>query len=155
MAYLLDTNILLRIAQPNHPMNQEARSCVRALLRHREAVHVVPQVLFEFWVVATRPVANNGLGLATPEVKRKVTAAETFFQLTLDTQPIYREWLRLVDVHSVSGVNAHDARLVAAMKVHGVTHLVTFNTQDFARYHPAEITVCSPAEVTASFSASK
>jgi predicted nucleic acid-binding protein len=34
----------------------------------------------------------------------------------------------------VSGKQAHDARIVAAMKVHGVTHLLTFNTDDFKRY---------------------
>jgi hypothetical protein len=36
--------------------------------------------------------------------------------------------------------NAHDARLVAAMIVHGVTHLLTFNGADFARYSGIRIT---------------
>ena len=47
----------------------------------------------------------------------------------------------------VIGKNAHDARLVAAMRVHGVTHLLTFNDQDFARY--TGITVLTPAAVFA------
>ena len=153
MAYLLDTNILLRIAQSGHPMHQEARLCVRNLLRHKQEVHIVPQVLFEFWVVATRPVANNGLGLSIEEVTRLVTKAEAFFQLTLDTPMIYREWLRLVEAFSVFGVNAHDARIVAAMKVHGIPHIITFNTRDFSRY-ASEITVSPPAAVTDSLSAS-
>jgi len=145
--YLLDTNILLRIAQPGHPMHQEARTCVRALLRRKESISIVPQVLFEFWVVATRPVDNNGLGLSVESVKRKVEKVESFFSLRLDTQPIYREWLRIVETHRVSGVNAHDARIVAAMKVHGLTRLVTFNAGDFKRYDSTEITVLSPAQV--------
>lgn len=86
MAYLLDTNILLRIAQPGHPMHQEARKSVQTLLRRKEAVHIVPQVICEFWVVATRPVASNGLGMSRDEVKRKVSKAELFFRLTLDTR---------------------------------------------------------------------
>jgi predicted nucleic acid-binding protein len=38
----------------------------------------------------------------------------------------------------------HDARLVAAMNVHGVRRILTFNTDDFARYgievlHPSSL----------------
>jgi hypothetical protein len=31
------------------------------------------------------------------------------------------------------GVQVHDARLVAAMKVHGVTRILTINIRDFSR----------------------
>lgn len=154
MAYLLDTNILLRIAQPSHTMHLEARKCVQALLRRKEALHIVPQVIFEFWVVASRPIANNGLGLSLDHVKRKIAKAESFFRLALDTPVIYREWLRVVDSYSVSGTPAHDARLVAAMKVHGISHIITFNIDDFKRYHGTEITVVTPAEILKSFSTS-
>jgi len=145
--YLLDTNVLLRIAQPGCPLHNEARTCVRTLLRRKLAVSIFPQILFEFWVVATRPIDNNGLGLSIDNVKRKLEKAESFFRLRLDTQPIYREWFRLVEVYRVSGVNAHDARIVAAMKVHGLTHLVTFNVADFKRYDGPEITVLTPAQL--------
>lgn len=36
--------------------------------------------------------------------------------------------------HGVSGKNTHDARIVAAMNVHGVVNLLTFNRDDFKRY---------------------
>jgi hypothetical protein len=39
----------------------------------------------------------------------------------------------------------HDARLVAVMRVHSLTHILTFNTTDFIRY-PA-ITVVHPRDV--------
>jgi predicted nucleic acid-binding protein len=45
----------------------------------------------------------------------------------------------------VLGKNAHDARLVAAMNVHGVTHLLTFNAADFRRF--TTIQVMTPAAV--------
>ena len=48
----------------------------------------------------------------------------------------------------VSGRKAHDARIVAAMKVYGLNHLVTFNTDDFKRY--AGITVVDPQDIVAS-----
>jgi hypothetical protein len=31
-------------------------------------------------------------------------------------------------------VQVHDARLVALMQVHGITHILTLNGADFARY---------------------
>lgn len=34
----------------------------------------------------------------------------------------------------VSGVQVHDARIAACLRVHRVTRLLTFNTKDFARY---------------------
>jgi hypothetical protein len=62
-----------------------------------------------------------------------------------DTAGIFPEWRRLVVAHQVGGRGAHDARLVAAMAVHGITRLVTFNTADFSRY--SGITVLDPAAV--------
>ena len=44
--------------------------------------------------------------------------------------------------HAVSGVQVHDARLVAAMHVHAVTHLLTLNDRDFTRY--PDITAVNP-----------
>jgi hypothetical protein len=38
---------------------------------------------------------------------------------------IYAEWLRLVETYPVCGVNAHDRRLVAAMKVHGIREILS------------------------------
>jgi predicted nucleic acid-binding protein len=40
--------------------------------------------------------------------------------------------------YRVSGVQVHDARLVAAMHIHGVKRILTFNTKDFARYDRIE-----------------
>ncbi len=36
--------------------------------------------------------------------------------------------------HSVRGVQVHDARLAAAMRVHGIPYILTFNGSDFERY---------------------
>ncbi|MEX2261813.1 MAG: hypothetical protein WD696_07665 [Bryobacteraceae bacterium] len=51
----------------------------------------------------------------------------------------------MVSVHEVAGLKVHDARLVAAMNVHRISSIVTFDTGDFQRYfgievlHPQEI----------------
>ena len=64
-----------------------------------------------------------------------------------DSPAVYRVWRRLVVDYDVSGVQVHDARLVAAMIVHDLTHILTFNTADFNRYAPEGIIAVDPATV--------
>ena len=73
--------------------------------------------------------------------------AERLFSLLPDAPAIYPEWRRLVVDYSVSGVQVYDARLTAAMIVHHVTHILTFNTSDFARYAPEGIVAVDPTTV--------
>lgn len=61
MSVGLDTNILTRAAQPNHPLHSDTLNSLERLRRQGEDLIVVPQNLYEFWVVATRPIAANGL----------------------------------------------------------------------------------------------
>jgi predicted nucleic acid-binding protein len=56
-----------------------------------------------------------------------------------DSDVVYPEWRRLVAAHAVGGKTTHDARLVAAMVVYGVKHILTFNVDDFARYTGIEV----------------
>src|SRR5436305_381745 len=123
MNVLLDTNILGRMLEPGHPQHRVAHDATGALVLRGDNLCVVPQVLYEFWVVATRPVAVNGLGLTVAQAAAELIGLRTLFPLLSDTPAIYREWESLVVAHNVSGKNAHDARLVAAMAVHGLTHL--------------------------------
>ena len=58
---------------------------------------------------------------------------------------MYLEWRRLVVTHSVAGVQVHDARLVAAMLVHGIPRLLTLNDRDFSRF--TEISAIHPLAV--------
>lgn len=76
----------------------------------------------------------------------EVNRLKGLFLLLSDTPTIYAEWERLVMTYGVSGVNVHDARLVAAMLIHELTHILTFNTRDFTRY--TEITAVHPTEVS-------
>lgn len=145
MSFLLDTNIILRLVEPAHPMHAAALDASSALLAAGEAVHIVPQNIAEFWNVCTRPLGQNGLGFSSDQTEVEVSRIETLFQIVLDEPGIYKEWRELVVRHRVNGVRVHDARLVAAMKVHDITHLLTFDDGDFKRYQ--EITVMTPADV--------
>jgi predicted nucleic acid-binding protein len=145
MSYLVDTNILLRSAQPSHLMHADAARAVGELLARGEILSLIPQNIIEYWAVATRPVEANGLGMSVEETAAEVTRLQIIFQILPDNAEIFAEWKRLVSTHEVKGKEVHDARIVAAMLAHRVTHLLTFNTADFKRY--TEITAINPREV--------
>lgn len=146
MSYLLDTNILGRLVQKAHLMHSGTVAAVRKLRRDKETLCILPQNLIEFWVVATRPTASNGLGLTPDEAIKEVRKFKRLFSLRLDSPSIYAKWERLVKQHKVMGKPGHDARLVAAMLTHGITHLLTYNTGDFKRYGDL-ITIIDPKDV--------
>jgi predicted nucleic acid-binding protein len=74
MRVLVDTNILLRSAQPNHPLCYQATHAVSRLLRQNHSVFFCPQNIPEFWNVATRPTEQNGLGFSAAEAMRTQAA---------------------------------------------------------------------------------
>ncbi len=145
MRYLADTNVLLRSAEPDHPMHLDAVRAVKTLLSRGEMVCVFPQNLIEFWNVATRDANKNGLGFTTSQTEAEVSRIEGLLVVVPDSPAIYLEWRRLVVAHSVLGKQVHDARIAAAMITHRITHLLTFNTDDFKRF--TSITVISPEHI--------
>lgn len=147
MNILLDTNVPLRMAEPAHPHYQEALDATDLLGKQGHTLCLVAQNFYEYWVVSTRPLAQNGRGKAPDEVTAEFAFLESHFAVFPDTPAVFGEWKTLMAAHKVTGKPAHDARLVAAMLAHGITHILTFNDQDFRRY--AGITPISPAGVTA------
>jgi len=104
-------------------------------------------VLYEYWVVATRPSENNGLGMTVANADAAISQWIAVFRLLLDERGIFDFWRELVATYDVKGKNAHDARRVAAMQRHGLTDLLSFNKPDFTRF--AAINTYTPADVLA------
>ena len=145
MSYLADTNILLRLLQRGDSDHSVVRSSLRTLQQRREEVCFLPQNLVEFWRACTRPTSVNGFGLSVSETDRWAKVIERLFILLPDRPEIHAQWRKLVVEYNVSGVQVHDARLVAAMHAYGLQHLLTLNAVDFNRYpnivavHPADV----------------
>lgn len=149
MAYLLDTNVLVRLANAADLRYAIADRAVMELHRRGEVLYLTPQVLIEFRNVATRPLPRNGLGLSTVDAEMQSVGFETRFPLLAETPDIYPAWKTLVGALAVIGKQVHDARLIAVCHVHALTHLLTFNVSDFARlagFGPG-IAVVDPASV--------
>lgn len=144
---LVDTNILLRITRRYDPQYRLIRDSIISLISAGAILHYTHQNIAELWNAMTRPASRNGFGLTIGEAEREVQTIEAGMTLLADNEDVYREWRRIVVRNAVSGVQVHDARLVAVMRVHGVEHLLTLNVSDFDRYegiravHPSQVDV--------------
>ena len=146
MTFAVDTNVLLRSIDEGHSAQLVAEDALVALRNRGETVSIFPQNLIEFWAVATRPTTNNGLGWSVDRAKQELASLKKLFVVLADSDATLSEWEGIVLRYGVLGKQTHDAHLVAAMLVHGVTNLLTFNDADFKRY--SEITVVNPQTIS-------
>ena len=146
MRYLPDTNIVLRLANEDTKEHTLVKQALRQVAEQGDEIVLVPQVLYEFWGVGTRPQAVNGFGWGAERARLEVEELLLQFPLLPDTPLVFSTWLELVTTHQVSGKQVHDARLAAAALAHGLESLFTLNGDDFKRF---EVRTVHPRDVSA------
>ncbi|ODG96777.1 twitching motility protein PilT [Nostoc sp. KVJ20] len=142
---LLDTNILLRsrdIASPDYNLVDRT---IRYLISNNHRCFITSQVLIEFWVVATRPVAVNGLGWTPEETELSVQMLINQFEWLKETPDIFRLWFSLATTHKISGKRTHDLRIQAVVLAHNISHILTLNPKDFVEVEG--ITIVHPNSI--------
>lgn len=145
MKILVDTNVLVRSIQKQHPACAIARKALISLYRSEHDLYLTPQNIAEFWNVCTRPMDVNGLGLSIEITDRYANQLEQLFAILPDATEVFRTWRKIVVDHRVMGVKVHDARLVAMMKTYEIQTIVTFNVADFTRF--TEIAAVHPQQL--------
>ncbi len=139
LAYLIDTNVLLRLSQQSDPHHAVIQTALGVLDKQGAEFYFSLQNIAEFWNVCTRPVERNGYGLSIDETKQRVEFIESTMTLLPDNDQVYWFWRQLVVTQNVRGVQVHEARLAALMDAYGVTHILTLNLPDFARYSKVQV----------------
>lgn len=147
MIYLTDTNVLLGAAHRADERYSVVQEAVHKLWEDGHELQAASQNFAEFWNVSTRPTDRNGFGCTPYEVDGLLRDLELIFPLLPHSPKVYPEWRRLVVKYEVSGVQVHDARLVAAMIAGEVNHILTFNVTDFERYTNEGIVAVHPTRV--------
>ncbi len=151
MATLLDTGILLRLVDKRDSLHALVEQAIDILIARQEELVITTQNFAEFWNVATRPIANNGLALSPKEVaKLYEDTIEPICAILVETKFLPAVLRRLLTQYNAIGKHVHDARLVAMMLAWQVENLLTLNDRDFRRYAPEGITIVTPSSVTAS-----
>ncbi len=146
--YLLDPNILLRSADRSSTQHPLATESVAQLLEEGNECVITSQVLIEFWVVATRPLEVNGLGWSIQQTQSYLNQLLDDFTLVEETPAIFTEWFQLVTAHKIKGKRTHDLRILAVMKAHALSHLLTFNPEDFLAI--PKMTIVQPQQIITS-----
>lgn len=147
MSHIVDTSIFVRQADRTSLLRPVALGSLKGLRGQGEALHTFSQNLMEFWAVATRPTAANGLGFSVADADAERQRLESLFPILPDLPGLYDRWVWLVNQFHVMGKPTHDARIVAAMLEHSITHILTFNVRDFQRYAPLGIVAVDPASI--------
>jgi len=143
-ACLLDSNILLRIANSDEVQHASINSAILRLFRQGMRLCYTSQTLGEYWNAATRPREKNGFGWSIEETDLLARVIERDFEFLPDSREVHDRWRSLLVMHNIQGVQVHDARLAASMYVHGVGQILTINARDFRRFgglriiHPTE-----------------
>jgi predicted nucleic acid-binding protein len=145
--YLIDTNVLIRLAQQEYPQHQLANSAIRELEKRDVKLCFSMQNIAELWNVCTRLENRNGYGLTPAETNRRTEAIEAKMTFLPDNEQVYSIWRRLVLNLNIRGVQVHDARLAAIMEAHAISYILTLNQEDFRRF--PHVTAVHPNQVLA------
>jgi predicted nucleic acid-binding protein len=143
--YLVDSNVLLYLVNQDSQEHAVVAQCLELLWERGNDLTYTSQNLAEFWNVCTRPADRNGFWPLLVETNKRALLVETRLRLAEDSVAVHREWRTLIVDLGVSGVQVHDARLVAAMRVHQIRTIITYNLRDFRRF--AGVTAILPHDI--------
>jgi predicted nucleic acid-binding protein len=139
---LLDTNILIHGNQDASPHFSRITNKLIEFADNDEELVICPQVIYEFYAVATRPVeARGGLGLSGESALSQIQKFHANYLFINDSENLFNVWLQLLQKYNSLGTSAHDTRLVAFMKSQNIDQLYTMNHRHFNRYEDIVIVV--------------
>jgi predicted nucleic acid-binding protein len=131
---LLDANILIHSRQPGSPHHPGITGQLESFILNEKELLICPQVLYEYYVVVTRPAAQNGYGISANEALQQIQEFKEVYTYLNDPDDLMGSWQNIIATYQTIGKQGHDARIVALMRSHGVTHIYTMNPGDFTRY---------------------
>ena len=143
--FFLDTNVLLCATDRSRSNHGAALSIFQ--LVYQGGGHLVwsGQVVREYLVVATRPLAVNGLGLGASRAIHNIERFSKRLHLLEEGTEVSSRLTGLVGQYGLKGKRIHDANIVATMMAAGVTKLVTDDISDYRVFEGIEFFL--PSEV--------
>jgi predicted nucleic acid-binding protein len=129
----VDTNVLLEATDEGRPLHNQALAVFQNARAAGIDLFICTQTVREYLVVATRPTANNGLGMgikaALENVAKFVTRASILPE-TLHAGELFLEW---AGTFRITGKKLHDLQILATAAAGGMHMLLTANEKDFPK----------------------
>lgn len=127
----VDANILVYSTIPSSPFHAQATTALGDWRTMGAVLHTSRQVLREYTAVLTGKFVPP---IPMPTVVADVRHFLKVFNILEDGPAVTTELLTLVTTVAVGGKQVHDANIVATMRAHGVSRLLTHNVADFNRF---------------------
>ena len=142
---MVDTNVLVSATNTARLDHLASRNVFDRALT--EGIHLCTcgQILREYLVVATRPVAVNGLGLDLDASLRNLSWFRRRLVFFPETEEVYQTLVSLARNRGLRGKHLHDGNIAALMSYSGISYLVTNNPGDFSAI--PDITLLAPEEI--------
>lgn len=132
---LLDTNIIVYSKQPDSEFHAPVTERLTQLADEGNDLVICPQVIYEFYRVATSPAQNNrGLGLTSAEALGEIENLLETYDLLSENDTL-QHWKGIMTQYNVIGLRSYDARLVATMQANNIQMLYTINSNDFNQFN--------------------
>lgn len=135
----VDTNVLVSTTDRGRRHHERALRLFAEVARHGGHLAWSGQVVREYLVVATRPVAVNGLGLSPERALENVDRFSAHLRLLEENTSTVATLQLLVARHSLAGRRIHDAGLVATMLAHQLTICVSDDATDFQAFDEIQV----------------
>jgi predicted nucleic acid-binding protein len=133
----IDTNILLTASAPQREHHRTVLEHVLSELPAQGLRLVVSQqILREYLVVATRPLAVNGLGLDVKHAIANIGQFRKRLSMIGDGDDPTNRLIELVQHIPCIGKQIHDAAIVATMLANNIGRIVTLDAAYYLRFSP-------------------
>lgn len=129
----VDTNALVYSSQHQSAFHARVMAILDRARQERQELWISRQILREYLAVVTRPQRDNP-PVSIPDALTDVGRFERDYNVSEDGPEVFSELCRLLAHIPVGGKQVHDANIVATMRAHGITRLLTFNAADFRRF---------------------
>lgn len=117
----INTCVLLRTRDVRSPLHIVAKQALQQLANSNVRSFVAPQILAEYWAVATRPAdQRGGLGLHPDTVREDIRYFMELYEMAREPHNLFDTWLEILSTYGVSGKAVWDARLAAVLKVNRI-----------------------------------
>jgi len=137
---LLDANILIYSHQSLSEFHARSREILEKGLKRELSLCICPQVICEFYAVVTNPRrVTNPISAeeATAEIEKYLYAQNIL--MIYPGPGIMEAILDLLKRYGVTKQKIFDLQLVATMLINNVTHIYTFNKDDFSQFKEIEV----------------
>lgn len=133
-ALFIDANILLYSMNVDSPFHHDARRALQHADQRGIETVISTQILREFYGISSRS-GKDGHQVDTAPILESIQAFRESFRVLDDNSFVSVQLFGSIATTTyVGGRQIHDANIVATMLTYRITHLLTNNPDDFARF---------------------